>query len=235
MSLTHVNSRCHVIMLKWCCSYLKCSKFKLVADFCTRLHFGFADLLLYLLKYPLRSSVTFYIVIYILMNINRLIKCLRIIKTFDWSLMKSSTYICHFLILYIVSFVPCTVFWWSYKFIPFLDIVILSVISSSWSHVHAIQFCVGKSFKFLFHCVYELIEKINLWSSHHLFLGQSVNVMQMKIRIKVEFGFEVDDRSNYRSDSKWNIYTSRRKRFKTQKCCDKPQKLSIKQTRKIMS
>lgn len=68
-----------------------------------------------------------------------------------------------------------------------------------------------------------------------IFLRYSVNVIQINIRIKMDFGFEVDGRSNYCSDGKWNMYTSRRKRFKTLKFCDRPQKSSIKQTRIIMS
>jgi len=60
-------------------------------------------------------------------------------------------------------------------------------------------------------------------------LGQSVNVIQINITIKMDFDFEVDSRSNYCSDSKWNIYTSRRKRFKTLKFSDRQQKSSIKQ------
>jgi hypothetical protein len=53
-------------------------------------------------------------------------------------------------------------------------------------------------------------------------LGQSVNVIQINIGIKMDFGFEVDSRSNY-------FFDSRRKRFKTLKFCDRPQKSSIKQ------
>ena len=38
--------------------------------------------------------------------------------------------------------------------------------------------------------VYEFIQKINLCSSHHL-LRQSVNVIQINIRIKMDFGLKL--------------------------------------------
>jgi hypothetical protein len=41
----------------------------------------------------------------------------------------------------------------------------------------------------------------------------------------MDFGFEVDGRSNYHNDRHWNIYTSRRYRFRTLRFCDKPQKI----------
>lgn len=164
MSLTHINSRCHVILLRWYCPYLKCSNFKLVTDFSSGLHFGFADL-----KCLVLSLVTFYIVICILMNSNRWIKCSRISKSFDWSIndLRHTSVISKYFISSPVCHVLCSGD--LTNLFPFWTLWFHLSSSSSWSYVHAILFCVGKSFKFLLHCVYEFIQKMNLWSSHHLF------------------------------------------------------------------